>query len=1222
MFVRAAKYSFVVLLFFISRAFAQSTSIDERASTTQETTSVADSIWKNYSLDELVEFKKYYDQQTEKLLSDTERLRQRGIQDMEAFIKGHPNSPILDKIMVRLAHLYYQEAVQEYNNANDEYSEQLSLYDEGKIQKLPEEPSRDYSRSLSLYDQLIEKFPDSALRDDAIYNKGFLLEDLGKLEEAFKTFDELIASYPSSEYVPIAYMRMAEYYFNPPVDNVEKAIGLYKKVLQYKESPKYDAALYRLGWAHYKINDYPSAISYFTILADDIAHAQKLDPEDKYHFPAVQDEAIEYIGISFLDFGGAERAAEYFKNIGGRDYGFQVLKKIGDAYMDVKEEYENAIETFQTLLAMYPDSPEAPRIQARIAEGYRQLEDERMAYLRRAELFQKYKSDSDWWKSIDDPVARKEANRLAERAMRDNINLLLEHAEATKDRNLYFQAVNDSREYLTTFPEDSNAAAIHWNMALTLDTKLNMRDQAFDEYIKISNLYWDSRFQKLAAENAIAIADESVQSDSLSSGGKTTPRTLGEMRESMGSADSLKEAPNLKKQKLTPDEKQLAYALDNYIKLFPHEPGTAKILSKAGALYYQRYRFKESLKYFKTLTKHFPESPEADYSRYIAMESYFGKGDYESTEIMARKLRDTGSQYANNANKRLSEAIFLQAKTFADSLDHMRAAEEYQRIVAEVPSSDFADLALYNAALEYEEAKEYGRAVDSYTQLINNYRSSELYEKALNNLAFDYRELGDHYNAGLTYEKLADAQKDEKEAETALYNASVSFIEAEKWSRTIRVNNKFVDRFPNSEDADELLFNNAQYYLKLNDIRSANDVYADFAKRFPNSPRVVEGFYHRGMYFKENNRFEQAKQEFDKAVTRNEKLKAKDKESNDFYAAEALFQLAEIEFDEFRRIKFKLPPQNIAANKKRKKSLLLELVDNYTKTASYGTFRLYQATYRIGHAYEEFADTWAEQEIPQMDENQRILKEKKIKNAAAELYERAVESYKSGAKALVRFADTYKKSLESDTLEVQESKLAVRDTTLALADRWIDNCKSKISENVYKIAETKLASAKRLLASDPPAGIQKLEELVYRNQLLVKAIKPILEEAINAHMRNLTEGRDLQHDNHWIELSKKQIVKVSNIIPNEFRTLGLEALQAYEATVKPYQRLINNQDETAFDLSDQMANLLDLSKSFALAAAKVYRDNIESFRSAEIQNQEAEETAENLLKYNYEFFVR
>ncbi|MFQ5863708.1 MAG: tetratricopeptide repeat protein [bacterium] len=1211
--------TFIAIILSSTWSYSQNPALTNGLAGNKDTALSTDSLLQTYSIDDLLELQEYYKNETERLLIEKDELRAKGIRDTEAFIEDHPNSRILDRLIVRLAELYYEQAILDYEVTNDEYHRLLALYDKGEIEQLPEEPHKDYGEPLRLYQRIIDEFPESNLLDDALYNKGFLLEDLGQREQAFEAFQKLIEEFPESRYVPDALMRMAEHYFNPPVNDIDKAIGLYQQVLNYKESSIYDAALYRLGWAYYKLNDYPSAISYFTMLADDIEHAKEIDPEYQYHFPAVRDEAIEYIGISFLDYGGPEKAAEYFRELGGREYGFDVLRKIGDVYLEVKEEYDQAINAYQLTLTMYPNSPKAPEIQAKMAEAYRKMNDERMSYVRRSELFRTYRPGTDWWENVEEPEARKEALDLAERAMRDNIQLLLRRAKETDDQNLYFQAVNDSRDYLSTFSENSNAALIHWNMALTLDAKLALHDQAFDEYIKISNLYWNTRFQKQAAENAIAIADDVLRTDSLSSPRTVLPLTIGEIREGLSSRDSLRQRLHLQRDALTEDQKRLVFALDNYVKLFPHEPETAKILAKAGALYYEHHQFKEALKYFRTLVKHFPGSPEIDHARYIIMESYFGKSDYESAELVARRLRDMSPEYAAKANRRLAESIFLQAKTYADSLEHLRAAQEYRRMVAQAPNVEFADLALYNSALEYEQAKEYRRAVDSYSQLLSEYPKSEHSLNALNNLAFDYRELSDFHNAALVYEKLAQLQPDEEMAQVALYNASVSFVQAEEWMRAIKVNTKFVERFPNAEDADELLFNNANYYLKLGDLGSANNIYAAFAEKFPDSPRVVEAFYHRGKYLKENNLINEAKEEFEKAVRKNNEFKDRGIDSNDFFAAEALYELTESKYNEYKNIEFKLPPAVMSENKVKKKQLLLDLVDSYTKLAGYGTVRLYEATYKIGRVYEDFAQTWALQDIPAMDENRRIVAQKEINNTAAELYERAVEAYKNGVKVLSRFAEAYSQSITPDTVAATSGKLVPLDTTLIAAEKWINKCQSKISETLYHIAEINFESVEQFLNAPSPPGMKKLEEIVYRYQLLVKAVDPTLKEIIAAHTRNINEGAELNLDNQWIELSKNKIVTMSNMVPNEYKNLGIEALTGYSEIVGPYENLIESGDESAFELADQMSNFIEISSNYMLASAKGYKQSIENARSLNIQSDEIAAAEENLMRSIYEY---
>jgi tetratricopeptide (TPR) repeat protein len=152
---------------------------------------------------------------------------------------------------------------------------------------------------------------------------------------ARQIYQEVIDRHPDSHFAAESYMRLAEYYFDPREDKdreqtvveLQKAIKLYKKVLQYRDSKRYDEALYKLGWSYYRLsatdpNYYSDAIVHFLTVVDDITKAEDLDPDEQISSPNVKQEAIQYIGISFSDdetyaHAGVQNARNFLENIGG-----------------------------------------------------------------------------------------------------------------------------------------------------------------------------------------------------------------------------------------------------------------------------------------------------------------------------------------------------------------------------------------------------------------------------------------------------------------------------------------------------------------------------------------------------------------------------------------------------------------------------------------------------------------------------------------------------------------------------------------------------------------------------------------------------------------------------------------------------------------------------------------------------------------------------------------
>jgi tetratricopeptide (TPR) repeat protein len=1184
-----------------------------------------DSLIKGYTLDELEKYRALYQREISRLESERSDLRRRGIRDEELFLARHPQSRIADKVMMRLAELYYEQAQDDFQTQMQEFDRQYALFERGEALEAPAEPKKNLTAPLNLYASVVEKFPQGELVDDAFYNIGFLLEEIGSPDSALAYYSKILKEFPETPLLPDVYMRIAEYYFNPPVNEIVTAISYYQKVLPYRDSPRYDEALYRLGWSHYRINEYSKAISYFTLLVDDVGRSQQYDPLQKYTNPSLVDESVEYIGLSFLESGGPEAAARYFREIGGREYGAGVFKRMGDAYMDEKEDYIHALDAYNLLLQIYPDNPIAPTVQNRIVQAYRRLENEPLAYLARDLLFTKYRENSDWWNKNTDTRVRKTAYSLTESAMRDNVSVLQNRAQETGQEDLYRQSVVESRRYLAAFPGDSTAPLIHWNMALTLDTKLRRITEAYQEYLKISNSYWDSKYQRFAAENAVALARDAAMSAVAAAEQKASeeqPITISDLKKQAGEqasrAFSFRERMQLQPTELSANEKRLAEAYDNYIKLFPHGQETTVFLANAGALYYRHHQFKEALKYFNTLLRHFPGSEEVGQARFAIMESYFGKADFRSSEIVARRIvySDASEEIQSKARRRLAESIYLSAEMLAEQNKHIEAGDEYRRMVKEVPRSSFADLALFNAALEYDKASDYMRAIETYNFLLASHPNSGYVLDAQNNLAFDYVELNDYHNAALIYERIAAIHPDADKARDALYNSSLYFAKSQDWPSAIKINNLFIQRFPNDDVADDLSYEIAGFHEKQGEPEKAQDAYQTFVDSYPTSPRIVEAFFRRGSYYKERGDSRNAIIEYEKALVHSREFEKGGLDRNDYFASETEFALAETKFEDYEQIRFRLPQAELNRNKDRKKDLLLEIVRHLGNCAAYGTYRVYEATYMVGLSYEEFASTWAAQELPEMDRTRRIVAQKEVGDAATELYQRSADAFRNSIVALGRLSSTYQETLikeaNQDTSRqtpVDTTVVASEDSILRIAHHWINRAKTKLTEVNYEIGEISLASAKSVMQAPLPRGLGDFPSLIYRQRVMDLAVAPLIDATLNAYRKNLTEADSLSIQSQWVDLSKQKLIATKNLFPSAYSELAIDGLDLMHSKLNDFAKLVNGSrsfDEVVGDfqdLSDEIANALDFSKASITTTTTRYRETIEMANALGIQEE-------------------
>ncbi len=1203
---------------------------------------VDDSVTEQFSIDELLKFRSYYQRQISELEHEKTVLRQEGIRDAEMFLERNPDSRVGDRVLIRLAELYIEEVDENFEEQMREYDRLISLYQQNEIDSLPSEPKKDYSGVVDLYNQLVNDYPHSDLVDDALFNIGLLYETSGHADSAFVYYNRVLELFPYSELEPDVLMRLGEYYFNPPINDIDTAISYFEKVLEFKTSPRYNEALYRLGWSYYRLNQYEKAISYFTLLADDVQYAKKYDPENRYSNPAVLDESIEYIGICFVEKGGPEAAASYLQKIGGRDYGVHILKRMGDAYMKEKEDYEKAIQSYEFLLNRYPAAPIAPRIQNNIVICYRRSDNETYAYVARDQLFDNYRPGTDWWQQNPDEALQEEALGYAETALRDNITFLYNTAQETERKDIYSKSVVESRRYLQAFPNDSSAQHIHWNMALILDTQLGRVDSAYAEYIEISNRYWDSPYQRYAAKNAVALARDAAMAEVAKAEEQASEEqtvSIEELRrqaEAEGIEDfNFRARMKLEERSLSGPEQKLADAYDNFIKLFPHEEETPLFLANAGALYYSHNQFRQALKYFKTLMRHFPGDEQVAQAQFAIMESYFGKADFQSSEIIARKIvnSDASEDIRQRGRRRLAESIYLNAEMLAESNQHYEAGKEYQRVVKEVPTSEFADLALFNAAVEYDKANDYMRAIESYNYLLATHPNSVYIYDAQNNLAFDYVELGDYHNAALTYQRLATIHPDEKQARDALYNASLYYAKAFEYERAINANQLFLQRFPKDEQADELAFEIPRFYEQMNKSDEAFEGYEEYVELFPDSPKSVEAFYRRGMYLRGRQQMRGALVEFQKALLQNRDLEERNEEGNIYFAAESEFAMAQIKFAQFKQIHFQLPEAALERSKTEKKEYLLEIVRHLGNVASYGTLRVYEATFLIGQVYEEFAQTWAKQEIPERDPTWQAVAQKEVNDAARVLYERASRAYRNSILSLMSLARSYRNYILEEAsaeiiVESDSNTIVQQDSVLRIAGIYIKKSKIGLSKTNYQIGFLALQSAEAVMQAPIPSGLDDYSELVYRRKLIETAVTPLILDTFKSFKNALAEADSFSIQSQWVEMTKLEIIQSRNIIPNRYSDLALYGLYHVSDNFQSYRKLVfggESFEQVLNDLqmfSEQIGNILGFSReTFAIAVQK-YDEIIKTAADLRIEMKYIQSSKDSLFHTVFVYAMR
>jgi TolA-binding protein len=1251
---------FVLLLVSAQGVFAQEREL-------QKMQSLSDSLFRNMSIDELKMIQQEYNSKVDKLRTDEEKIRGRGLEVTESFLEKEGDAITnQDKILVRVAEYYieaedidFEERYQKYEVADEKYIEELDRFLKGEIETEPTQPpypKRDYSRAIGVYDQILNKYLGSEYADEALYSKAFLLEKMGEGDISRRLYQEIIDRYPDSQYAAEAYMLLAEYYFNPregknsdqTIEELFKAIRLYKNVLRYRDSKRYDEALYKLGWSYYRLSAtdpkyYSDAIVYFLAVVDDISRAEKMDPRGKMSNFNVRQEAIQYIGISFSDEdtyanAGVQNARRFIEKIGGRQYGVDIMRALGETYQRV-ENNERAIEAYTNLLDMYPYYEEAPLIQKKVADTYYAMGMDQREYNTRYDLFQRYNPRSDWYNTltsseIPDKIRfEKEAYRLTERALYTNIILDIQKAQEIEKNGQsaaanYEKVAQGCEEYLEVFASDSNAYEINWNYALVLDIHLNRFADAFEQYIRVSNDYLETGHQEDAANNAIFVADTLVR------------KLYGVTDDTSGLVEISGQAA-LTAEIMGEEENRLVEAYNNYIKLFPDGEKTPVFLAKAGAMYFNHKQFAEAKVYFNTLVKRFPGAKEKSIALRSIMDSYFALGKFRDSEFIAKRILgdvDVPDEEKIFAEKRLAQAIFKNAKLFEDQGQFYESANEYYRVYVEAPTDRrYVDAALFNSGLMFDRIKEWEKALEVYQLLADKYPDTKYDLRALRNAAEDYKELKEFSEAGRVYERIYTKYSAEMEtAEPALANASYYYKEGEDWTNAIRVNNTYIGVYPNAPLAMELYFDNAGHYLKLDNLVKANEIYESFASRYPDDPRAVESFYRRGSYYLDHEQKNSAKQEFNRAIAKSEELGKRGLDPNRYYAGESLNSLAGMLRKEFASIQLMQPKSNIESNQARMQGLLKEILSNNTKIIANGSIRSFEAVYNNAEVYEQFATTYATQErTPGLNVAEAFRENKTINEASAKLYDAAVDQYKQALKNIPLIADKFNIDMfAADTVAAapaeEDTALVVKraeatDTTKLVARKWFGKASEKISFLLYKEAQLTNENIKAALSTDNPQK-EPLPRLIYQLRLLNVVVAPAVQQTIDAHRRNVMEASGLGLDNKYVQESKRQILLTSMLLAEEIERLAYMAIADYPEQsqgildlIKLEYGAVNDKGQDYPMIHETISQMVDYSKELAVATLQNYGNTLKLAKEDSIENDLVRTAADRMMRFSIEF---
>jgi len=321
--------------------------------------------------------------------------------------------------------------------------------------------------AIELYKKLLNDYPMYDRNDQVLYQMSRAYEELGQTKEAMAVMNRMVREFPRSRYIDEVQFRRAEYFFvrrryldaeDAYANIVDIGVG----------SSFYELALYKLGWTFYKQEIYEEALDRFIALLD---HKVSVG----YDFAQTEDESerkrtedtFRVISLSFSSLGGADSVVKYFSRHGKRSYEDRVYSNLGEFYFD-KRRYADASATYNTFVSRNPFHKKAPNFHMRVIEIQAAGGFPSLVLDSKKKFATTYGLKAEYWKYFE-PSDRPEV--LGH--LKINLTDLANHYHASyqdpqhaKEKPANFEeALHWYREFLTSFPMDTESPAINYHLA-------------------------------------------------------------------------------------------------------------------------------------------------------------------------------------------------------------------------------------------------------------------------------------------------------------------------------------------------------------------------------------------------------------------------------------------------------------------------------------------------------------------------------------------------------------------------------------------------------------------------------------------------------------------------------------------------------------------------------------------------------------------------------------
>ncbi len=811
----------------------------------------------------------------------------------------------------------------------------------------PSELKKDsYGNAIKLYKELLANAKDGPNSDRILYQLAKAYESSGDLENALQTLNQLARNYPDLGYQDEVNFRRGELAF--VLEDYNLADEAYGKVLAMGEfSQFYEKALYKRGWAEFKLSRYdPALTAFFRLLDRKLVDASEMvagvklgetTPAKNSKAPQIsrgEEELIRdtfrvvNLSLSYLDSGDTIKA--YFDRNGHRNYEYLIYENLGNFYLS-QDRVQDAAQVFKSFAQYYPDNSRAPQAYLNMMKAYKQGGYEDLLFQAKQAFVERYALDGKYWRSFDE-ATRGQILPFLRANMQDVAKHYHARAQKSKRDQDYERAITWYQSYIKTFAKDESVPEMNFMLAEALFETGRYQD-AVTEYEKTAYNY--HTFAKSAEAGYAALLAYAKQEATLQGKEKDSWHRLA-----IGS--SLR-----------------------FGKVYAQDKRAAEVVVKVAEDLFAMKKLDQAAQAARQVLELKPEaSQEARLSAwnmiaYAALE----KEDFVEAEVsykVALSLLPQNSPRQAEFKEGLAAAIYKQGEQLRKNGDVQQAIAQFARIKDVAPNSDVNVAAAFDVAVSFIQTEKWAEAVTAFGNFRQKYPQHELVADATQNMVMAYVKLNKMENAAQELERLSSYKKDPEFKRQALLQMGEMYEKAGNTDKVLTTYKQYVALYPNPLDKA------VDLRQKVAEIYKTRGAQTDYL------------YWLREIVVAQQNSSDQSTQHAT------------------VVAAKAAYTLALPAYDAFQQVQLVVP---LKTSLQQKKSKMKDALDALKKAADYGVPEVTTAaTYHIAQVYSDLAQGMLHSDRPdglsseELEQYQMLLEEQ-----AFPFEEKAIQIHESNA---------------------------------------------------------------------------------------------------------------------------------------------------------------------------------------------------------------------------------